>query len=1054
MTYQTFPLSPAPSYFAYCTQAARNGVYYVGDTVTVTLSQATPTSYEVRHGYTGDIVDSGAVSGTTLNLGSSWDPGPYRVYLLGASSDPLFGDSYGATNFTVIRPHDHFAPLPASTPGFFGGYVPSGDGDTDQQAGSPPPYGNNFDSPVEMITRGCLGLGVGRLSYTGVSDWDTVAGNAQFATNVLGPWWLNPANPDYQDPVRDRAQWMSFPNYSTVIDVMIIPTDSAGYGWLGFFAKTLARSQEGDKIFIGCQDGSVTGKKVTIYYPNDSTPVETYDNLSVTDFDATVAAINVSDYVVATRGQFTTVHNCAPTAIGKTLRNVLINVVSTLYPLGVTRFEGPVNEPPMQTGTAAYFAQSLRVFADAVHEGHPDAKAIGPCCVDITNLDGYRLFGDEGGFGYADEVSFHDYNTCLNGDVNQARNNIQAFLSMLAEYGADTKPRWQTEANHAITAVTNVYHPRRSRIPMLHTLVWEQYGVPFERNPIWYDWSHGFWSYASFLFGGYGGDKTMFPWGSLLCTYAQEVFGKTFHHPVDFGCVPANNIYVGNVYGSAEQESVMCLAATSAMPASTVTLTIVGTTDPVVVVDGFGVETSAVQTAGRITVDVLETPTYLRLPVGVNAWVYAVKDWGHNPNPSVSAAKSSATVGGGSAADIANDEFLDVYTGGIGSTGIVFSEIDPPDSAEILFGQDMDVERIIVFSGPSWQAMPGLVDFDVDTWDGSTWTTRETVTRTDIDSFWHGSAFTNAGCQRETFWDERWIEDVKLASPVTCKGVRVYVRETTAGGEPDVDCVFFNGYQIGQGITPCPIAIQEISIISATVPTFGDVYWAEQAADNPVGQWKFGESSGTVAASLVNSPAVNGTYSGVYELGTEGPISDGTTAFLSGVGGGLITIPDNNVLDVGDTFTLETWGKYEYVSFAGQGLFLFAKGNLNFIFKSAGGTYPLSTGTLKLIQEQTGVVVATASQQMLPGVWYHCVVTKNGATTKIYLNGVDVTVPGTNATMQNTVASLTMGGTSFQNLCGAAVYPTALSAERVLAHYVSAIAPQVPLNTSVPTVYS
>ncbi len=1056
MTYQTYPLSPAPAYFAYCTQAARSGVYYVGDTVEITLSQATPTSYEVRHGYTGDVVDSGAVSGTTLNLGSSWDPGPYRVYLFGSDSDVLFGDSYGATNFNVIRPSDNFPTLPASVGGFYGGYVPSGSGDTDEEA-STGVGAHNFDSPVEMITRGCLGLGVGRLSYTGVPGWDTLVGNAQFATNVLGPYWLDPANPDFVDPVRERAQWMSFPNYDTAFDDMIIPTDSAGYGWLSFFAKTLAMSQQGDKIFISCADGSVSGKKVTIYYPNSSTVVETYDNLSTAavDYPTVVAAINDnSDYVIATRGLFTTAHNCLPTAIGKTHRDTLIDIVSTLYPLGVTRFEGPINEPPLQAGTADFFAQAMRVFADAVHEANPDAKAIGPCAVDITNLTGYRQFGDAGGFGFVDEVSFHDYNTCLNGDVNQARNTIEAFLSMLAEYDAQDKPRWQSEANHAITSVVNVYHPRRSRIPLLHTMVWEQYGVPFERNPIWYDWSHGFWSYASFMVGGYAGDKTMFPWGTMFCTYAQEVFGKEFHHPVDFGCVPANNIFIGNVYGDAATGSVMALAATSQMPSSTVTLTVVGTTDPLVVVDAFGVESTVTQSAGRVTVDVQETPTYVRLPVGVNAWVYSVKDWGHTPLVSISAAKSSATLGALGAAQIADDQFLGDYTGGPGSVGVTFSSVDPPDSAEVKFGQDIELHRVIVFCGPAWQEMPGLVDYDVDTWDGATWTTQETVVNTDNTSFWHGSAFTNAGCQRETFWPERWIEDIGLASPVTCKGVRVYVRETTSGGEPDADCVEFNGYLLGQGITPCPLAIQEVSVISPTVPSFGQVYWDEQAADNPIGQWKFGDAVGPTITTEVNAPTLNGTIAGTdYTLGNVGPISDGTTALTSGTGAGVgVNVVHNALLNVGDTFTLEGWAKYTG-GMAGQAINMFAKGNLNFRMLVLGGIYPVQTGVLRLEQVQSGTLVAHSSQSILGDAWYHLVVTKSGSTTKLYINGVDVTVADTNVTMQNTVENMSLGGGPRVSLAGEAIYPTALSATRILAHYVSAIAPQIPTNVLIPVVY-
>ncbi len=544
----------------------------------------------------------------------------------------------------------------------------------------------------------------------------------------------------------------------------------------------------------------------------------------------------------------------------------------------------------------------------------------------------------------------------------------------------------------------------------------------------------------------------MFPWGSLLCTYAQEVFGKNFHHPVDFGCVPANNIFVGNVYGDAVTGSVMALACMSAMPNSTVTLTVAGTTDPITVVDGFGVETTVVQSSGRIIVDVQETPSYVRLPAGVNAWVYAVRDWGHTPNVSVSAAKTSAVLGGAGAAEIANDEFFDVYTGGAGSSGIALSDIDPPDTAEIKFGQDIVVDRVIVWSGPAWQAMPGLVDYDIDTWNGTTWTTRETVTRTDVDSFWHGSAFTNAGCQRETFWDERWIEDVKLASPVTCKGVRVHVRETTAGGEPDADCVVFNGYQIGQGIDPCPMAIQEISIISPTVPAFGDVYWVEVESDNPVALWKFGEASGTTAVTQVNSPTLDGTYVGDYTLGNAGPISDGTTSFLSGNTAGVITVPDNALLDVGDVFTLETW-IYVNRGLGGQVFGIVKKGNDTFHFDILGGITPDQTGRIRL-QKETGGTICLSTATLLSQRWYHVACTKDGADVHLYLNGVDVTGAVTDDTIGNSATELRIAGTAYTGLIGTAIYPDALTAERILAHYVAGLAPTAPDNLAVPVVYS
>ena len=62
-------------------------------------------------------------------------------------------------------------------------------------------------------------------------------------------------------------------------------------------------------------------------------------------------------------------------------------VVAALYP-DCKYFEGPENEPAMNAATAAL----MEDFADAVHAGHADAKAIGPSFVDILNLAGWDAF--------------------------------------------------------------------------------------------------------------------------------------------------------------------------------------------------------------------------------------------------------------------------------------------------------------------------------------------------------------------------------------------------------------------------------------------------------------------------------------------------------------------------------------------------------------------------------------------------------------------------------------------------------------------------------------
>jgi hypothetical protein len=77
--------------------------------------------------------------------------------------------------------------------------------------------------------------------------------------------------------------------------------------------------------------------------------------------------------------------------------------------------------------------------------------------------------------------------------------------------------------------------------------------------------------------------------------------------------------------------------------------------------------------------------------------------------------------------------------------------------------------------------------------------------------------------------------------------------------------------------------------------------------------------------------------------------------------------------------------------------------------------------------------------------WSHVVVTKSGATVKLYINAVDSTGAVVNATLADTTSALNIGrDVAFPaqyfngRIDEVAVYPTALSAARVAAHYAAA----------------
>jgi hypothetical protein len=76
-------------------------------------------------------------------------------------------------------------------------------------------------------------------------------------------------------------------------------------------------------------------------------------------------------------------------------------------------------------------------------------------------------------------------------------------------------------------------------------------------------------------------------------------------------------------------------------------------------------------------------------------------------------------------------------------------------------------------------------------------------------------------------------------------------------------------------------------------------------------------------------------------------------------------------------------------------------------------------------------------------IWYHVAWVKSGATNTLYVNGVNVTSSGTNQTITATAFPLNVGrnqgpgGYFGGSIARVAIYPAALSGDRVQAHYIS-----------------
>ena len=169
-----------------------------------------------------------------------------------------------------------------------------------------------------------------------------------------------------------------------------------------------------------------------------------------------------------------------------------------------------------------------------------------------------------------------------------------------------------------------------------------------------------------------------------------------------------------------------------------------------------------------------------------------------------------------------------------------------------------------------------------------------------------------------------------------------------------------------------------------------------------VGCWHLDELAGTTAADA--SAATNdGTYLGGTTLGASGVFN--TAASLDGAND-LVSVPDDNSLDVGSSFSLEGWIKRSSTSKTHSMMIKANAFQLVVMNAGSGSQVYLRKPNVTTLARSEGAVPAD-------GAYHHIVATidGNGATAKIYIDGVPDTVTVSSPqTLVNTTFPLTFGG--------------------------------------------
>jgi Concanavalin A-like lectin/glucanases superfamily len=227
---------------------------------------------------------------------------------------------------------------------------------------------------------------------------------------------------------------------------------------------------------------------------------------------------------------------------------------------------------------------------------------------------------------------------------------------------------------------------------------------------------------------------------------------------------------------------------------------------------------------------------------------------------------------------------------------------------------------------------------------------------------------------------------------------------------------------------------------SATTPA-PPTYRTTVLGDRPLSYWRLDETGGTVAGD--QTVANPGTFAGGVTLGVPGLLSSDPANGALGYDGvsGDVRVGQSGALDLTTAMTLETWIRPTSLPPPGSSRTIFAKT----------GSYALQLNGSQLAFTivQLGVrrqLLAPAGTIVAGGAYY-VVGTFDGATQRLYVNGVQVASGALSG-----AADLTLGGIHIGSWDGSsefyagtiddtALYTKVLSASQIATHYSMAKAP-------------
>ncbi len=757
-----------PSTQVHLDSSHRNNVFRAGEAVQFYVASAGATSYSVRD-YYGNLVDSGSVNSNIIAPNVS-QPGWYKLYLQGATSQAVWGNSVGGTTFCIFRNDARFPALP--TPAFEVWKLTRTDPQIDfDWSGSTPAsglgtslFGVRWTGQIQPLTSGSYTLTTNsdhcvRMWVNGqllINSWnDVLPYGDRSGTVVLHAGTRYDIKIEYSN-VAGGANAHLFWSYGDV-SRQVVPSSSLYVSANATTPGGLTGNYYDNSQFIN-SDGSVdspmadaVGAGPERYMADASDPAGT---IALLDKDI---AIDRQMYLPFDTARHRALMIAFPNGT-KGLESGVKQIVAHFQ--NDVKYWESRNEPNFAMSGHDFATTEEQPFYQAVKSVDSTLNVIGPGVVDLTpsSLAWNEDFFQAGGGSFIDGFSFHGYNA-TNGDADLARRSLGGLNALLTSYNLQNLPKWQTEQGF-YAAMYGVYAPRhQGRWTMLEKMMFEQNGIPKEHDHLWYDKSHGFWDVPAWLENA---DGSLNPAASLMRVWSEELYGTNFSQAFDFGN-PGNKLMLGNLFTGANNQGsnnqVAVLMSTGATDLSVQLQT--STKAPVTIVSPFGTSTVVTPVNYSVTVPVGELPVYVEGATGQRLGVVPM-NWGNDLALLPGTTASSSGEGTNPNDASIPNSISKIINGKLENWYLTQQSTDQPwtsNQATISSASPLSVEvdlptvqsvnRVLIYACVPWQLDGSLLDYQLQYDNGGSWVSLgdfteapntvsavTPVTRTTVDSFY------------------------------------------------------------------------------------------------------------------------------------------------------------------------------------------------------------------------------------------------------------------------------------------------------------------------------